>query len=316
MTAGAGHRPGALGGTTGERRIESSPVPVVGCLVASMLLASACRGGTASAPASAETLEPTPIPADGGKGTDPDQDPPRPRPNRGELAPREPPAQPKLELLDVVGFDPAVVSVPSAEGRGMPLLVAVHGAGDRPEWHCGIWQEVVANRGFVLCPRGRRIHAGVPHDRARYYLPDHHWLRRLTGAAVEALRLAYGERVDEGGAILAGYSQGATMGALIAAPTPALFSRAVLIEGGSTAWTVATARSFREAGGQRIAFLCGVAHCRDAARRAERWLTAAGVPTRVEYVPEGGHTYDGSVGLRLPELFSWVTAEDPRWQPL
>src|SRR5262245_33463782 len=53
--------------------------------------------------------------------------------------------------LPVEGHNPAVVSVPRGATGRMPVLVATHGAGDRAEWHCEIWRDIVGNRGFVLC---------------------------------------------------------------------------------------------------------------------------------------------------------------------
>ncbi len=223
-------------------------------------------------------------------------------------------AAPAMELrsLAVEGYGPAVVSVPRPP-HPRPLLVVAHGAGGRPEWHCALWADVVQDRGFVLCPRGRRTDFRIPYPEASSYFPDHHYLLAATHSAVASLARAYPDQVAIDGAVFAGYSQGAIMGALMVARAPSSFPRACFIEGGGAEWNVPIASRFRDGGGQRIAFLCGVASCAARAQTAQGWLQQAGVPTRAEHVVDGGHTSGGAVAQRLPELFEWLVAGDPRW---
>src|SRR5688500_7019775 len=65
--------------------------------------------------------------------------------------------------LDIPGHVPAVVSLPLGSTRRRPVIVATHGAGDRAEYHCELWRAIVGDRGFVVCPRGRRTDNRVPH---------------------------------------------------------------------------------------------------------------------------------------------------------
>jgi predicted esterase len=219
-----------------------------------------------------------------------------------------------IESLAVPGFGPAVVSVPGGSLGPKPVLVVAHGAGDRPEWHCEMWQRIVRDRGFVLCVRGRRVDDRVPFDDAAFYYPDHRWLGRVVAAAVQALRASYEPRVDLHGAVYAGYSQGAIMGALVLAEQSHEFARALLIEGGAGEWSVARARSYRRHGGARVLFMCGTIGCRRQAGAATRWLERASLVASVEYVTEGGHTYGGGMEAALPRAFDGLVAGDPRWR--
>ena len=219
-----------------------------------------------------------------------------------------------LELLDVPDHSPAVVWVPPPGNRPQPLVVAAHGAGGRPEWHCDFWSRIVEDRGFVLCPRGRRIDRGVPHDRSSYYFPDHFWLERVVSAAMDALGFRFTGRVDVSDAVYAGYSQGAIMGALIVAPDPARFPRAVFVEGGGAEWNVPIGSKYLAGGGQGVAFVCGVSACDAAARRALQHLDRAGLPARRAYAPGAGHTYLGPVEPLVAAAFEWLVAADPRWR--
>jgi predicted esterase len=227
-----------------------------------------------------------------------------------------PPAQAGGELvsLGVPGFGPAVVSVPAGSLGPKPLLVVAHGAWDRPEWHCELWQRIVGERGFVLCLRGRRVDDRVPFEQAAFYYPDHHWLGRALTAAISALEARYGSRLDARRAAYAGFSQGAIMGALVLGDKPTDLTVALLIEGGAGEWNVARAKRYRRRGGDRVLLMCGTIGCRRQALRATRYLERGGVTARVEYFPDAGHSFGGGVEAALPRALDWLVAGDPRWR--
>jgi predicted esterase len=219
-----------------------------------------------------------------------------------------------VELL-VPGYEPAVVSVPQAASR-RPLLVAAHGAWDRPEPHCRLWRRVVGDRGFVLCPRGRRTNRHVPHSHAAYYYPDHVALGREALAAIEALAARYPDQLDHSAAVWAGFSQGAIQGALVVVLHAAMFPRAVLVEGGNgffNEWSPFAARKYARGGGKRVLFGCGSSYCVRTANRCAGYLERAAVDTRVAHAEGAGHSYGSVMEGRLSEHFDWVVADDPRW---
>ncbi|HNS98983.1 MAG TPA: hypothetical protein PKL73_18650 [Polyangiaceae bacterium] len=219
------------------------------------------------------------------------------------------PTLPEYALLPVQGHGEAVVSVPGT-GRPAPVLVASHGAGGRPTWQCEVWGSIVGNRGFVVCPRGTRM--GWT-DGEGYFFRHHHALGREVLAVLEALRERYGRRVAPGPVVYVGFSQGATMGALMVVKYPHIFQRLVLVEGGEGEWDVPTAIRFREGGGERVLMVCGRHACAERARRSWLWLRKGGVEARVEHVLGAGHAYTEEMVGRLREHFEWVVQGDPRW---
>jgi len=192
----------------------------------------------------------------------------------------------------------------------MPVLVVTHGAGGTAEAHCQLWSRIAKSKAILLCLRGR-ARSQNPAD-GEYY-PDHPTLERETFAALGALHARYPERIADGPAFYAGFSQGATMGALMLVEHGSEVSRLVLVEGGFADWSVARARTFREHGGERVLFVCGRKECAQPARNSAYWCKLAGVPAQVEYVPGAGHSHDGRVEARIIASLPWLTAGDKRW---
>jgi predicted esterase len=164
----------------------------------------------------------------------------------------------------------------------------------------------------LLCTRGKRI-SNLPGGHGGWYYPDHHFLGREIRAALAALEREFGTEVELSGAVYAGYSQGATMGAHALAGAPEPFARLILVEGGASAWNVAHAGKFARAGGKRVLFACGVGQCANAAERASGWLRKAGIQTEHVHAAGAGHTYLGAVGRLLEARLPWLLDGDSRW---
>jgi predicted esterase len=195
-------------------------------------------------------------------------------------------------VLDVPGFESAVVVLPRSD-RSVPLLVATHGAGGDPGWECERWARVARERWFLLCPRGRALRRGVE---GSYYYPDHLTLKREVTAAVRAAREAFGSRIAREHGVYLGYSQGATMGALMVVDHGAEFPHLVLIEGGSSDWTLKRAMRYRQTGGQSVYIGCGTSSCARHATKSVAALERAGLKAKTEHAEGGGHTELGPVG--------------------
>jgi len=196
-----------------------------------------------------------------------------------------------LRTLPVPGFENAAVVVPT-DPRAVPLLVATHGAGGEPAWECERWARVARERWFVLCPCGLPLRRGEP----EYFYPDHHALEREVMASISAARAKYGARVAVGGGVYVGYSQGATMGALMLVEHGDEFPHLLLIEGGSGDWTLARAQRFRATGGESVFIVCGTSGCGKRATRSLPVLERAGLRAAVRAL-SGGHTELGEVGV-------------------
>jgi predicted esterase len=211
--------------------------------------------------------------------------------------------------LEVPEFSASLVRLPEGDGKA-PVLVVTHGAGGSAEAHCELWARIVKDKALLLCIRGR---ARGPNPADGEYYPDHPTLERETFAALAALRARYPERIAAGPVLYAGFSQGATMGALMLVEHAEEVTRLVLVEGGFADWSVARARTFRERGGERVLFVCGRKECAGPARNSAYWFKLAGVPARVEYVPGAGHSHDGRVEARIVATLPWLLEGDARF---
>ena len=264
------------------------------------------------------------------------------------LAPLASPKNP-IETMVVPGFGDAVVAAPSGATHPMPVVVAVLGIGDTPESQCQNWRDLVQGRAFVLCPRGlphmvqaegsadggggsaqaaapeatdegeattapREAAAlSAPHQEG-FYPSDTAALQREVDADLHALVKKYGAYVAPEGRVYVGFSRGAFLGASFVGAHPRDYARAVLIEGGHTPWTDASAKQFAAQGGKRLIFACGQPSCVDDANAASALLTRNGVQVRVLYGAGEGHGYKKQVKEELRRSFDWVVEGDPNWK--
>jgi hypothetical protein len=214
--------------------------------------------------------------------------------------------------LPVPTFRDAVVSVPLGAIGTRPILVALHGNYDRPEWQCEVWRAITRGYPFILCPRGTpRRDAPVSLDRWTYAGLE------ATRRELEAGLLALGERfpgyVDAGPNIFASFSLGAILGVGILKRDPARYPRAILTEGGHSGWTRDGAEQYARASGARLLFACGQASCKGAAAGPQRLLKRKGVEARIVFGGEIGHAYDGPVADAIAREWPWLIGGDPRW---
>jgi dienelactone hydrolase len=214
--------------------------------------------------------------------------------------------------LEVPGFRRAAVSVPVGARRPRPLVVALHGNYDRPEWQCEVWRDITSAFPFVLCPRGiPRTDAPPSEDRWHYGSGEQ--VRKELDAALEALRERFGAYVDDGPIVYTGFSLGAILGERMVRRDAKRFPRAVLTEGGAAGWTVGAARAFADAGGKRVLFACGQSSCRFDAKGPVAALQKVGLEARVAYGGNIGHTYDGAVADAIAKEWQWLVDGDDRW---
>lgn len=218
----------------------------------------------------------------------------------------------ELRPLVVPSYRDAVVSIPSGATDARPVVVALHGNFDRPEWQCDVWRGVTKAYPFIVCPRGvPRTDAPASQDRWTYGRPAD--VRREIDAALAALRVRFGDYVANGPIIYIGFSLGAILGVGIVSDDADRFPRAVLIEGGQSNWSAARAKAFASSGGKRVLFACGQRSCKSDALGTAKLLDKAGIETKSVYGGEVGHTYDGPVAEQITRALPWLVADDPRW---
>jgi predicted esterase len=231
-------------------------------------------------------------------------------------APAEPPplAGEPLVALEVPGFAPAVVALPLGARSRKPVVVALHGNFDRPDWQCSVWAPIVAARAFVLCPRGA-ARRDVPKSWDRWEYHSGKAVRAELDAGLSALRERFGDYVDDGPLIFIGFSLGAIYGVPLIQKSPERFPRAVLIEGGLGAWSAASAKRYVKGGGQRLLIACGQLDCMARIKTLVPALERAGLPTRGGGSSRAGHTYDGPVAEVIAQNWQWLVEGDPRFEP-
>jgi dienelactone hydrolase len=215
-----------------------------------------------------------------------------------------------LVSLPVQGFRDAVVSVPIGATEQRPVVVALHGNFDRPEWQCDVMREITSGFAFILCPRGiARRDVSKSLDRWEYGSVKQ--LKQELDAGLSAVRERFAPYVADGPIVMTGFSLGAILARPIVMEDPARFSRVVFTEGGSDGWNF---KRFNSGGGSRVIFGCAQAgcapKCRGLAQRAER----AGVEVRVADGGHIGHTYDGPVAAAIQAEWSWLVETDPNWK--
>jgi dienelactone hydrolase len=226
-----------------------------------------------------------------------------------DAAPRLAPLEATLVSLAVAGFRDATVSVPTGATEPRPVVVALHGNFDRPEWQCEVMREITDAYAFILCPRGIR-RTDVPKSWDRWEYGALQQLKRELEAGLKSLEARFAGYVAEGSIVFTGFSLGAILGRPIVRDDPARFSRVVFTEGGNEGWNF---QEFKERGGLRVIFACAQAGCprnrRALARQAER----LGVEVRVADGGNVGHTYDGPVARAIKAEWAWLVEGDARW---
>ncbi len=198
---------------------------------------------------------------------------------------------------------PVVVTPPLGAVEPRPLVVGVHGAGDRPEWACGGWRLAAEARAFVACPQG----SPMPGQSFGWASPSA--LARRVDDAVTLTRERYGAHIAAGAMIYAGFSQGATFAEPFLRKNAARFPIVILAEGGyQTSRDPSFARAFREAGGRRIVLVCGSAACFRSAIGARKVLEAAGIEALVVGDELAGHNLNERMQHALEKAWAEITA--------
>jgi pimeloyl-ACP methyl ester carboxylesterase len=215
--------------------------------------------------------------------------------------------------LQVPGFRPAVVVPPRSSTGKRPVVVALHGNFDRPEWNCEVLPTLVEGRAWLLCIRGIPRRDTPPSWNRWTYLGRKRVMAEID-AALAALRARYPGRVDEGPLLLAGFSLGAIYSARFAVARPKRFPLLYLVEGSHKVWTPKAIRRFAKGGGQGVLFGCGRKGCGAWSRRLCRGFERLKVRCAEVTVPTLGHSYTDPLPQRALPLFRELVGADPRWQ--
>lgn len=276
---------------------------LVGALGAPLIALAACRG----APDGKTTLQARATETSATQPPEPTNHP------RIQPSPAASAGLPPLRadwLVPLGGEHEGVVAPVVGATAARPVVVAVHGAGDRPEWSCGGWRMAAQINSFVVCPRGVAMTAQT------FGWASSQQLAERAEIALTQTRERFAAYVSGGPMIYAGFSQGATLAEPFLRANAARFPIAILAEGGyQTASSPAFARAFRDAGGRRVVLVCGSAGCFQRARSSKPVLERAGVEVLVVGDPLAGHNLNGRMQQALQSAWPEISAPLPAAAP-
>jgi len=245
---------------------------------------------------------------------------PKTQPTEVDAAPEAPPEdarKPELapltqfgwmhELKDEDGKTYAHVSVPDGTREPRPIMVALHGAADQPDWACGEWRGVTNAYPFIVCPRGvggKLLYWSSPKE-----------TRAEIEHAVQATKKVFGEYVKDAPIVLVGFSMGSNMAAAIARAEPKTFPLLVLTEGAyDTSPTPAFAAEYAK-GGERVLFVCTTrGACEPSYRAAAARLAKRGVSARVNLTGTNQHGMWTTVIESIRRDWPWFVEGADGWE--
>ncbi|MEI9950023.1 MAG: hypothetical protein WDO74_13840 [Pseudomonadota bacterium] len=211
-----------------------------------------------------------------------------------------------LVELDVPGFGKAALAVPLGAKSPRPIVIALHGSVDRPEWACAALRSIAGPAPFVLCPRGVTRADSTASD-PRYTFGTVDDTASELRAALAELKRRFGVYVAAGPVVFSGFELGADQVAWIAAQEPPFFSRLLLIEPTPTSWPSSQAAMFGRAGGQRVLFAFGPVH-RDEFRQRAVLTSRSGAEARAIFLGEGPVTLEPPSRRLLSQNWGWLAA--------
>jgi predicted esterase len=214
-----------------------------------------------------------------------------------------------IEHLELDGGHEAYVCPPIGAREPRPLIVAVHGAGDRPEWACGGWRMVAGEHAFVVCPQGKKM------DATRFGWDSPETMRKRVASAIGAARARFGEYIAEGPTLFVGFSQGATLAGPTLLDPAQSFPFIALAEGG---YDLLRDRAFlgklKARGVESVLLACGTPACFASMRAVEPNLTSAGIQALIGGDPKSGHNLNGEMQAGLQKVWPEFVAGLPNWR--
>lgn len=212
-----------------------------------------------------------------------------------------------IEELPTEGGGAAHVTVPLGARGPRPVVVALHGAGDHPEWACSEWRAVFDGAVFVVCPHGVPVGGG-----ARSWASVES-VERAVDAALASAQARFGRHVAEAPFTLAGFSQGARMALRAAARRPARFPRVLALEGGYEEAGLPEVVRGLGRGARAVVLGCATGACASRFAAGTRALERAGLRVAVVDAGRRGHVFDGPVADAMRPAVVSAHADDPRF---
>jgi len=217
--------------------------------------------------------------------------------------------QVELRDGDASAISLGVVAVPVGTRTPRPIMIALHGGSDHPEWACSAWSGIVSSYAFVVCPRGVGATAALawssPAD-----------TKARVERAVAATTAAYGAWVrPTTTTVLVGFSMGATQTAMLAQMDPKRYRRVSLAESAyAPEPALAFARPWASGGGERALFLCTTDGCEGTYRDVARNVASQHVPARLNIAGTHAHGMWDAVVQSMRRDWPWLVEGAEGWE--
>lgn len=204
-----------------------------------------------------------------------------------------------------------VVAVPLGAREARPIMIALHGGSDRPEWACNAWRGITNGYPFLVCPRG----VGA-NDAALAWSSGADTKARIA-RAIAATKKSFGTTWvrEDPVVLLVGFSMGATQAALLAQSDPRRYPRIALAESAYAPEPVTTfAAPWAAAGGERALFLCTTKGCEAPYRNAARNVARSHVPARMNIAGTNEHGMWDEVVRSMRRDWPWLVEGVAGWE--
>ena len=213
-----------------------------------------------------------------------------------------------LERMTLDDGNVIYVAPPLGATEPRPLIIAVHGAGDRAEWSCGGWRLAASEYAFVVCPQGLKM------DAQRFAWDSPRTIAERVERAIDVVRSRFGAYVAEGPPLYAGFSQGATLSGPTLLAKEARFPAVILAEGGYNLIRDASFIARLEANGtSRLLVVCGSAACFQTANGVRPNFARAQVDLRIAGDALSGHNLNQRMQDALHGAWPSFVAGLPGW---
>jgi hypothetical protein len=181
-------------------------------------------------------------------------------------------------------------------------MAMLHGMCNPPGYACGYWTTSAAERGFLVCPTGNASCGPGMYNAPTWTEADAKIDEDLE-ANIEAVMKEFPNEVSRDGAVLAGFSRGASAAVAIAQSHPGRWPYLLLNE----MPVPLSADSLKKWGVRAVALVAGeVGANAGYAKSTAAALDKAGLPARAWIMPHAGHYYSGNIDDIMREAIGWL----------
>lgn len=218
-------------------------------------------------------------------------------------APIPPPVAPEQPFaIPGDGARPVLVYPPLAREAAAPLVLMLHGAGNRPEEVCDFWSRAARSTSWLVCPAGNAAWA----DAYDWAGPTERRIESVEASLAAFERTSRGLVDGERPAVLVGFSRGAFLARDWLYTGTKRFRGAVFLG----AAVHPEPAKLKAAGIERVVLACGdYDGARPTMEASARRLDAAGIPARFVRLGPFGHALPENLGAVLAREIAWIRGE-------